>query len=413
MRPELVSKTKNWAKGLEPASPEFNERLGDVYEWWKDMNTDKMAKFLEHDLEHGSRVRFGIVQKFMFKAHTPDHLRVLYRCFSWLQARWNADYNCVVTVPLARAAYRARSPDMALRILNSPWLRMLPSTNTCEILLRLCAELQEEKLFSSPNPINYKPFPQESSVNDWVDPHAVEEEEDAAASKSYGRHGGGEEKQQEEAKTFDYGGKDLDKSFSDVVDYVWDPRHFIRMEPKLYARQAEFFAAKGNSQKTRELLDKISAMPPQPIKELKKANGQVVKTQPLVLSAILPTLLLATGESKKVIEELAKLKDVEQNPRLLRLKIAALLDLGKNTEAYEAIKSSGNVNQYELVQTHLGKHDRVDIIREFYTRLEAEGTSVSAEMKEYLSKLDSLLGERPAPAAEAEAAPAAEAEASL
>lgn len=354
-----------------------------------------MAAFLEHDLEHGSRVRFGIVEKFMFKAYTPDHLRVLYRCFSWLQARWNKDYNCVVTVPLARAAYRARSPDMALRILNSPWLRMLPSTNTCDVLLNLCVELQEEKLFASPNTTNYNPFPQENPVNDWVDPYAVEEEE--TTTKSHGRHGGGEEKKEDTTKAYDFGGQDLDKSFDNVVSYVWDPRHYMRMEPRLFARKAEFYAAKGNLEKTRQILADLANMPPQPIHEVTKANGKVVRSAPLVLDAILPTAYLAAGDAQKALDEIAKLQNVNASPRLLRLQIAALLALGKNEEALQAIKASGNVNQIELVQSHLGKHDRVDVLRELYTRLQAEGTEITAEMKTYLENLDSLLGERPAP----------------
>jgi len=359
--------------------------------WWIEMNTDKMGKFLEHDLDHSHRVRWGIVQKFMLKAHKPEHMKTLYRCLSWLQARWNKEFNCVVTVPLCKAAYRARSPDMALRILNSPWLRMLPNTNSHAWLLRTCVELQEEKLFASPSFVNYKPYPREYAVDDWVNPIAEEEEE--SKSQSYGsRHGGQQEEKKVEVKVEDFGGRDLDATFKNVVSYVFSPRHYTKLEPRLYALEAEFYAAKGNLEKTRELLDKVASMPAQPVREYTKSNGTVERTEPLVTDAILPTAYLAAGQAQQAIDEIEKTGAKQINTRLRRVLVAALLALGKTEEAYNAIKESGNVNQFELLQTHLGHHERVEQIRQIYARLESEvGAQLTPEIKEYLNKLDSAI----------------------
>ena len=356
------------------------------------MNTDKMGKFLEHDLDHSHRVRWGIAQKFMLKAHKPEHLKTLYRCLSWLQARWNKEFNCVVTVPLCKAAYRARSPDMALRILTSPWLRILPNTNSHEWLLRTCVELNEEKLFASPAHTNYKPYPNESSVDDWVNPIA-EEEEVSSSAQSYGsRHGGQKEEVKVEVKTEDFGGQDLQASFKNVVAYVHNPRHYARIEPRLYALEAEFHAINGNLEKTRELLEKVAHMTPEPIREYTKSNGTVVRTQPLVTHAILPTAYLAAGQYQQAIEEIQKIAPEALNARIRRVQIAALLALGKNDEAFTALQQTGNVNQFELLQTHLGHAERVQTIRDLYARLESEaGIQLTPAIKDYLAKLDSAL----------------------
>lgn len=389
--------------------------------WWIDMNTDKMANYLEHDLGKDGRVRWGIVQKFMQKSYKPEHLNVIYRCLSWLQARWNKEYGPVVSVPLCQAAYRARSPDMALRILTSPWTRILPNTTAATWLLRVCAELQEEKLFKSPVEREMKPFPRESAVNDYVDPNAVEEEETKAASSYGGRHGQQEEKKAENTKKLDFGGHDLDASFQNVVQYVWDPRYNIRIDARLYALKAEFYAAKGgetqkvleNLKKFQEFLPNLSLLP------YTKSNGQTVTPVAPVVDAILPTSLLASGEYQSAIDEITKLgsqaKEGPQKVRLLRVHLAALLALGKVQDAYAVLKNAGEelVNQHELMQTHLGVHDRVDSIRELYAKLETDaGFKISSDTKSYLQKLDSLLGERPAPPAaeaEAQAAPSEEA----
>ena len=143
------------------------------------MNTDKMANFLEHDLDNGGRVRHGIVEKFMLKAYKAEHLKTLHRSMSWLSARWGYTFTDSWVVPLCRAAWRARNADMALRILNSAWLRVRPNTNSNEYLLRICYELEEEKsLFKSPNPTDYNPYrKEENPVNDWVAPKKGDEDD--------------------------------------------------------------------------------------------------------------------------------------------------------------------------------------------------------------------------------------------
>lgn len=369
--------------------------------WWRDMNTDKLGAYLEHDLQHGGRVRHGIVQKFLLKSYKPGHLKIVLKCLSWLSARWNQEYRASTAVPIAKAGYRARSPDMALRILNCPWIRILPSATTQEILLRTVAELAEEKLFVSPQHRQFNPYPTENPENDFVDPHKADEEEDAP-KQGYGssRHGQDDDEEKTEEVAEDFGGKDLAKSFKDVVDYVWDPRHFVRLNRRHYAAKAEYYAATGQVEKVQDTLEALERLAPLELKPYTKANGTVVTPEPLVLDAILPTALLANGNPQLALDTLQKNNADLNNVRVRRIQIAALLALGKDDEALAALKSC-DLNQLEFTQTHLGHADRVDKIRTFYTQLEEQGASVSDATKEYLAKLDSELAAAPA---EAEAA---------
>lgn len=379
--------------------------------WWIGMNTDKMGNFLEHDLDHGNHVRWGIVQKFMEKAYKPEHMHVIYRCLSWLQARWNKGFGPVVSVPLCRAAYRARSPDMALRVLNSPWIRILPNSNSNAWLLRVCVEKAEEALFKSPEYRSFKPYPNESAVNDWVDPHAVEVEEEVKP-KSYGRHGQQEEDTKDDGPKVDFGGKDLNVSFKNVVDYVWNPHSGARMEPRLYTLRADFHATRGEVDIVRDLLAKGASVPQPELKPFTKTNGTVVTPKVDNPHIALPTALLVAGQAQQAIDEIAKVGGAKDDIRLRRVLIAALLATGNDAQALAEIKAAGDVNQPELMQTHMGVHERVDKIREFYSQLESEGVKLTSESKNYLKSLDSLLGPRPepaAPAAEETAAEAAEA----
>lgn len=381
--------------------------------WWVDLNTDKMGNYLEHDLDNGAHVRWGIVQKFIEKAHTPEHIHVIYRCLSWLQARWNKEFGPVVSVPVCRAAYRARSPDMALRVMESPWIRIIPNSNSNAALLQLCAELQEEKLFKSPEHRNFKPFKTEKAENDFVNPSAAEvEEEEEAKPKSYGRHAQKEEETKDEGPKVDFGGKDLDASFQKVVEFAWRPHTGARMEPRLYAIRAEFHAARGEVDTARDLLAQAAKLPEPVFKPYTKSNGTVVTPKPYNTAGIIPTALLASGQAQQALDELKKSAGSipQDNLRLRRVLIAALLATGNDAQAIAEIKATGDVNHPELMQTHLGVHERVDKIRDIYTQLEAEGIKVTPETKKYLASLDSLLGPRPEPAAAAEetAAPAEE-----
>lgn len=376
--------------------------------WWIGVNTDKMGQMLEHDLEAKGHVRWGIVQKFMQKSYKPEHMHTLFRSLSWLQARWNKEFTPVVTVPLCKAAYRARTPDMALRVLNSPWIRILPNTTSNAVLLRLCAELAEEKyLFKSPEHRNFQPYKNENAVNDWVDPRAAEEEEAVVKPKSHGRHGQQEEEKKDEGPKVDFGGQDLEASFNNVVTYAWNPHSGARMDPRLYAHRAEFHAARGEVDTVRDLLAKGAAVPAPAPRSYTKANGKVVTNAPYNTDHILPTALLAAGQAQQALDEIAKVGGVKDSLLLRRVQIAALLATGNDSQALAEIKAAGDVNQPELMQTHLGVHDRVDKIRELYEKLESEGVKVTAESKSYLESLDSLLGPRPEPIAEE--APAAEA----
>lgn len=372
------------------------------------MNTDKMANFLEHDLDNKNHVRWGIVQKFMQKTYKPEHFHVLFRCLSWLQARWNKEFTPVVTVPLCKAAYRARTPDMALRILNSPWIRILPNTTSNAVLLRLCAELAEEKyLFKSPEHRNFQPYKNESTVNDWVDPNAADAEEEEVKPKSHGRHGQQEEEKKDDGPKVDYGGQDLEASFKNAVDFVWNPHSGARMDARLYAHRAEFHAARGEVDVVRDLLAKGSTVPAPAPRSYTKPNGTVVTNAPYNTDHILPTALLAAGQAQQALDEIAKVGGAKDNLHLRRVLIAALFATGKDSQALAEIKAAGDINQPELMQTHLGVHERVDKIRDLYAQLESEGSKVTAESKSYLKSLDSLLGPRPEPVAEE--TPAAEA----
>jgi hypothetical protein len=304
---------------------------------------------------------------------------------------------------------------MALRILNSPWIRIRPNTNSNEYLLRICYELQEEKLYKSPDPVDYKPFAAvENPVNDFVSPKkVVEEDSEEAKPKSYGRHGGDDEDEKKDDKTaVDFGMKDLDKTFQAVVEYAFDPRHGRGISPRLYAAKALFYAAKGDLKTVEEILSHIKNNMTAPVvKEFlsNKGDGSTYKTKPLSLDDILPTAHLAAGNPQAALDAITSTNADLNNIRVRRVHVAALLALGREAEALQSIRDSGDVNQHQLIQTHLGNHNAVDKIRSIYQQLEAEGVSINKETKKYLQTFDSLLPPRPAEPAAEEAKPDEEA----
>lgn len=158
--------------------------------FWRELNTDKFAKILNYDLDHKTgMVRYGIVLRFADKAYKPEHIVILHRCISYLQTRWNNKRTEDVFGRLMAPIIRARRPDLALEIFNSPWLRFNYTKGPFIKLLDLCISMMEEYIYNSTKIAPLNPYPNESTDSTWESPEEeAKKAAAAAASAAASRH---------------------------------------------------------------------------------------------------------------------------------------------------------------------------------------------------------------------------------
>ncbi|XP_049849088.1 uncharacterized protein LOC126317466 isoform X2 [Schistocerca gregaria] len=384
MRPDLIG-TEPWLKKkLERGSEKYNDLLTKNTYWWREANTDKFGKLIENMLDNGDGIRYGIFHKFLVKADKPEHLRVILKCLTWLQARWDKDITSEVAVPLSKAIYRTRSPDLGMQILNAPWIRLWPSMKSIKPLFLLCAELSEKECFKYPNTghMRYPPVGKSELPDDFVpikkrqmnvrDYEAAIEEENA--------------EDESEGEKWVEKPINLDQSYSKILRYATDPRFGLTLDQEVVALQAEYWANKGDTSQVENLIKKLETAP--------KPKRPIIfkKTQDhLVIDHLLPTAYLASGRAEECLNAV---NPNTRTPKTWRAKIAAQLSLGDPLAAVDTLKQLKNINRLEYVQTHLGHLERLETVHNAYQTFKEEGAQIHEEIWNYFKKSSQALNNK-------------------
>lgn len=114
------------------------------------MDTDEFFNTVSNDLVNGGTIRPGILNVLLVKAERAEHFNVLMQAISWIQAKFNYDMGPYVCGLLCKAAYRARSPESAVKIIESPLVRMWPSEKNISQLIAYFIEEMERIVFKTP-----------------------------------------------------------------------------------------------------------------------------------------------------------------------------------------------------------------------------------------------------------------------
>lgn len=114
------------------------------------MDTDEFFNTVSNDLVNGGTIRPGILNVLLYKAQKAEHFNVLMQTISWLQAKFNYDMGSDVCGMLCKAAYRARTPESAIKIIESPLVRMWPSEKNVSQLVAYFIEEAEKIVFKAP-----------------------------------------------------------------------------------------------------------------------------------------------------------------------------------------------------------------------------------------------------------------------
>lgn len=120
------------------------------------MNTDTLAETISKDLAEGGTIRPGILDVLARKAHTVDHIRVMFQAMAWLQAKYRLEMKTHEATQLGGAAYRARSPESAIDIYTSPLIRIWPKAHSISRLIFYFVEEAERQIFKTPLPHQYE-----------------------------------------------------------------------------------------------------------------------------------------------------------------------------------------------------------------------------------------------------------------